>query len=62
MTSAPPPPSTMSLPEPVVMLLAALEPVTVSAVDQRTGIQVLEIRDQNRVAGGLVGARRDRES
>ena len=33
MTSAPPPPSTISLPEPVVIVLADAEPVTVSAVE-----------------------------
>ncbi len=33
MTSAPPPPSIVSLPEPVVITLAELDPVTVNAVE-----------------------------
>ena len=50
-----------SLPEPVVNQLAAVEPVTVSAVVQGGRIEVLEIRDSDGVAGRLVGARRHRE-
>ena len=56
MTSAPPPPSIVSLPEPVVIVLAAAEPVTRQRGRERGGIEVFEIADADAVAGGLVGA------
>ena len=61
MTSAPPPPSMVSLPEPVVIVLTDDEPVTTSAAVSDAGVQVLEIRDADAVAGGLVRAGGDRE-
>ena len=60
-TSAPPPPSMVSLPEPVLIVFAADDAVTVSADRHDRRVEVLEIRDADAVAGRLVGAGGHRE-
>ena len=42
-------------------MLAAADPMTVSAVRQRARIEVLEIRHHDAIADRLVGSGRDRE-
>ena len=51
----------VSLPVPVVMVLAKTEPVTDSADAHGAGIEILEIRDVDGIARGLIDIGRDRE-
>ena len=61
MTSAPPPPSMVSLPEPVVMVLAAEEPGDGQRRGRDRRVEILEIGNDGGIADGLVGARSNGE-